>query len=300
MTAKPKRQKVNYLNNADLLVEIHKSKMSFCELTDQRYSWYDIIVFEESDINHTNIEQGKLNRVKRINSEMLRTIQKEHNCTPKKATEILGEDKLITIDDINDDEVVFRLMCNDWIPQCPKKEENKLRTNFKPFKQFIIKNNAPVEVARSHWVGSFIDGEFHPRRGRLTEELGKMIIVLANRTSNKSNFRGYTYLDEMVSDATLQVATNALNFDESRETIQLNPFAYYTTIIHNAFRHILNTEKRNRNIRDDLLIENGYEPSTTRMAEIEIQMVKDNEERRLNEQTPKTTFGDESMWGDED
>ena len=40
--AQPK--KVNYLNNKDILKEIHKSKMSFCWLSDEQYFQHDIIV----------------------------------------------------------------------------------------------------------------------------------------------------------------------------------------------------------------------------------------------------------------
>ena len=45
-----------------------------------------------------------------------------------------------------------------------------------------------------------------------------------------------------------------------------NPFAYYTAAITNSFCRVLNTEKRNQNIRDDILEINGLNPSWTRQG----------------------------------
>jgi hypothetical protein len=43
-----------------------------------------------------------------------------------------------------------------------------------------------------------------------------------------------------------------------------NPFAYYTAAVTNSFVRIINIEKRNQNIRDDILEINGMNPSWTR------------------------------------
>ena len=37
------QKKVNYLNNKDILKEIHKSKMTYCWLADEHYGFFDII-----------------------------------------------------------------------------------------------------------------------------------------------------------------------------------------------------------------------------------------------------------------
>ena len=65
--AQPK--KVNYLNNKDILKEIHKSKMSFCWLSDEQYFQHDIIVDDVKKINKTAIKQAKENQASRIQSE---------------------------------------------------------------------------------------------------------------------------------------------------------------------------------------------------------------------------------------
>ena len=59
----------------------------------------------------------------------------------------------------------------------------------------------------------------------------------------------------------LQLSQIGLQFDESKSD---NPFAYYTAAITNSFTRILNIEKKNQNIRDDLLELAQMKPSSTR------------------------------------
>lgn len=87
------------------------------------------------------------------------------------------------------------------------------------------------------------------------------------RRHGKVYLTGNTYNDEMQCQALLQLSQIGLQFNESRSE---NPFAYYTAAVSNSFTRILNTEKRNQNIRDDLLIMAGSTPSYTRQTENEI------------------------------
>lgn len=79
---------------------------------------------------------------------------------------------------------------------------------------------------------------------------------------------GNTYVDEMRSHALLQLSQIGLQFDESKSD---NPFAFYTTSIKNCFTRVLNLERRNQNIRDDMLIVAGVTPSITRQVENEME-----------------------------
>ena len=87
---------------------------------------------------------------------------------------------------------------------------------------------------------------------------------LCERYGTRGNVRGYTYNDEMQGQAILQLAQIGLQFDESKSK---NPFAYYTAAVTNSFVRIINIEKRNQNIRDDILEMNDMMPSLTRQTQ---------------------------------
>jgi hypothetical protein len=116
-------------------------------------------------------------------------------------------------------------------------------------------------VGKSHWKGDIETGKFSKEHGRITENLGKMFIKLSERYAQRSNWRGYTYNEEMRGQAILQLSQIGLQFDESKSE---NPFAYYTAAVTNSFTRVLNIEKKNQNIRDDMLEEHGLTPSLTR------------------------------------
>ena len=166
-------------------------------------------------------------------------------------------------------DVVIRIMTFDHIPLAPgRKKTTKTRAdshekvNFPPYQHWKFnEEDELVCVGKSHWKGGIDKGHFSKDHGRITENLGKMFIKLSERYAQRSNWRGYTYVDEMKGQAILQLSQIGLQFDESKSE---NPFAYYTAAVTNSFTRILNIEKKSQNIRDDLLEENGLTPSMTR------------------------------------
>ena len=117
--------------------------------------------------------------------------------------------------------------------------------------------------------------------GKATDKLAMMWIKLCERYATRGNVRGYTYNDEMKGQAILQLAQIGLQFDESKSQ---NPFAYYTAAVTNSFVRVINLEKRNQNIRDDILEMNHMNPSYTRQAqgEWENQQKRERELRQQN------------------
>ena len=270
-------KKTNYLNNKDILKEIHKSKMTFCWLLDQRYSMFDIILHDVERINRNTIKQARENRASRMQSEayaeaMLKHEKKDYRNKPKQ------KDFAVDQKSIGNDEVVFRVMTFDHIPDEPGRKKNpktvadtKAKVNFPPFKHYAFIDDELVEVARSHWQGDLDTGEFCTEHGKITNKLGSMYLKLVERYSHRANWRGYTYVDEMRGAALVQLSQVGLQFNEDKSD---NPFAYYTAAVNNSFTRVLNLEKRNQTIRDDILIDSGHLPSWGRQIKHEDEMRK--------------------------
>ena len=160
-------------------------------------------------------------------------------------------------------------MTFDHIPEEPGRKKNpktiadtKTKLNFPPFQHYRFdENDNLLCVGKSHWVGGMENGHFSKEHGKATNKLALMWMKLCDRYATRGNVRGYTYNDEMRGQAILQLAQIGLQFDESKSQ---NPFAYYTAAVTNSFVRVINIEKRNQNIRDDILEQNGLNPSYTR------------------------------------
>jgi hypothetical protein len=143
--------------------------------------------------------------------------------------------------------------------------DHRDKVNFPPFQHWKFdENDILVCVGKSHWRGPVDKGKFSKDHGQITNTLARMYIKLCERYATRGNVRGYTYNDEMRGQAILQLTQIGLQFDESKSD---NPFAYFTAAVTNSFVRIINIEKRNQVIRDDLLEINGMNPSYTRMGE---------------------------------
>jgi hypothetical protein len=255
--------KIKYLTNKDLLKEIHRSKNTFCSFTDKAYSDYDLIIPKLDKLNIRTIAEAKRNRASRLAKEA------------HEAAVIAGGKKLpakdfeIDYKKIAKDDVVFRVMTFEHVPLAPGRKKTLKNTadshekvNFPPFQhwKYDDKGNL-ICVGKSHWKGPLDTGVFCKEHGLMTNNLARMFLKLCERYATRGNVRGYTYNDEMKGQAILQLTQIGLQFDESKSD---NPFAYYTAAVTNSFVRIINIEKRNQNIRDDILEMNGMNPSWTR------------------------------------
>jgi len=256
-------RKVKYLNNRDLLAEIHRSKCSFSSFAKPEYSQHDIILTNLDKINIRTVADAKRNKAKRLGIASF-ALARASGDKKIKLSECIPDYK--TIDKTN---LVFRIMSYDHIPLAPGRKKTTKTTadshdkvNFPPFQHWKFNDEDDlVCVGKSHWKGTVEKGKFSKDHGRITENLGKMYIKLSERYAQRSNWRGYTYVEEMRGQAVLQLSQIGLQFDESKSE---NPFAYYTAAVTNSFTRVLNIEKKNQNIRDDMLEEHGLTPSMTR------------------------------------
>jgi hypothetical protein len=268
--------RVNYLNNRDLLKQIHLSKNTYCTyrdpVTDHQY---DIILPSLDRINQRTVAEARRNRADRLKREtgivqnekkipntdlVFRITMWEHiPIAAKKVPKVAAKKKklqdILELDEPVEDplaDIVDEIVLNP----------THVRVNFPPFYHYkITEEKEAYLVGKSHWRGDLTTGEYSRDHGTMTPELARMFLKLCERYATRSNWRGYTYNEEMRGQALLQLSQIGLQFDESKSQ---NPFAYYTAAITNSFTRILNIEKKMQNIRDDILEMNGLNPSWTR------------------------------------
>ena len=225
-------KRVNYLNNRDILSEIHKSKNTFCSYTDDDFAQYDIILPSVDKINIRTIADAKRNQAKRLGL-------KEYEARKEAGEKVKQAECAIDYKKIAKTDVIFRIMTYDHIPEEKGRKKNpktvadtKIKLNFPPFQHYKFdENDNLICVGKSHWEGGMSNGSFNKAHGQATNKLALMWMKLCERYATRGNVRGYTYNDEMKGQAILQLTQIGLQFDESKSN---NPFAYYTCLLYTS------------------------------------------------------------------
>ena len=245
-----------------------------------------MIVTSVDKITKKHIEEARKARIERLGKELQELDML--NGTKKKLDEYLVNFKglpqtdvlfrvmtweHIPVDDVRSRKAALKAMEEEGIPHSEYDDDTEIdisqntkyvKCNFPPFQHYKVDDTGePVCVGKSHWEGGLENGWFNRDHGKITNNLARMFIKLCERYATRSNWGGYTYNDEMRSQALLQLSQIGLQFDESKSQ---NPFAYYTAAITNSFTRVLNIEKRNQNLRDDILEMNNLTPSYTRQG----------------------------------
>lgn len=85
--------------------------------------------------------------------------------------------------------------------------------------------------------------------GIVSEKLGGMLLKIAQNFANKGSFYNYTWKEDMIAEAVYTCLRYIHNFDPIRFE-KPNPFAYFTSIIKNAFLNYIHRQKKHSNIKD--------------------------------------------------
>lgn len=295
-----KRATTNYLNNKDLVKEIHKSKLTYCYIEDKKYCDYDVIIHDVNIL--TDKELFKKTMLQNFDDWINDLIEaKEKKLSKETETTVSG----LTLNDL-----VIRIMTfdhipldDDWAEEKAKKKasDGYKKVNFPPFIHVIFTDDGLRTVVKSHHTQ---EGKFSAQHGKTTDKLGKMYYLLVEKIGQKSNWRNYSYLDDMKSSALLQLSMVGLQFNESRGAM-LNPFAFLTTCVYNTFKRVLNTEKKDRDLRDDLLENSGQAPSISRQITNELEISEQwhisnghfREKNKPRRMMPQLADGKKGMFG---
>lgn len=206
--------KSNYLNNKDILKEIHRSKNTYCSYIKPEYADYDIIVHDVNLIDTTMVDQARSNRADRLTK--LAQEQAALKGEKKKADEVAVEIESIPVTDI-----IFRVMTWEHVPVLISNKKpveeieiveelhteydveedavkpadtlvKYVKCNFPPFQHYKFNTDGELTcVGKSHWRGNLDDGEWSREHGSMTKTLATMFIKLCERYATRSNWRGY-------------------------------------------------------------------------------------------------------------
>lgn len=83
-----------------------------------------------------------------------------------------------------------------------------------------------------------------------SERLGEIFVNLVDNYATKSNFSGYTYLEEMKSRAIFFLLKYSKNFNPEKSK---NAFAYCTQFVYHAFLQVIEKEKKHINTKKSLV-----------------------------------------------
>ena len=135
--------------------------------------------------------------------------------------------------------------------------------------------------------------KIYAETGDKTEKFGSMILLIAQRYSEKGSFAGYSYRDDMICEAVLTCLRYMHNFDVDKD--DPNPFAYFSRVIHNSFLNYIAKQKTHSNIKDicykgmDLIVK---DPSTDDemtffdVCGIDYQSIRGNKKRKRKKRKP--------------
>ena len=139
-------KRVKYLNNRDLLLQIHASKNTYCSYVAVEDAQFDLIVPNLKKINANAIAMARKAKAKRLTQEAWETA-KESGLKKIKLV-----DYTVSPRKIDKTDLVFRVMMYDHVPLDNERKKNPKQTsdhhtkvNFPPFQHFRLdKKGKPV------------------------------------------------------------------------------------------------------------------------------------------------------------
>ena len=130
-------KRVKYLNNRDLLAQIHASKNTYCSYVDKEDARYDLIISDVKKINATAIAKARKARSKRLTQEAWEEAKKAG------LKKIKLSDYTVSTRKIDKTELVFRVMTFDHIPTDSTRKKNPKQTS-----DYHTKCNFPMSARK--------------------------------------------------------------------------------------------------------------------------------------------------------
>lgn len=125
-------------------------------------------------------------------------------------------------------------------------------------KDYLNNANLLEEILKSQAIQAKLPEEERQDRTAecLTPPLVRMLMQLVKNFASSWRWRGYTWNDDMQSEALLALCKVALKFNYEKATANgnpANPFGYYTQITKRVFLTLIEREKKQGKIRDEII-----------------------------------------------
>ena len=127
-----------------------------------------------------------------------------------------------------------------------KRKRSEHYVNNKEFLAALIKYQEDIEIAQLQ----------DKPKPQIPRYIGECFLKIANHLSFKPNFVNYMFKEDMISDGIENCVQYIHNFNPEKS---LNPFAYFTQIIHYAFLRRIQREKRQLEIKNKIIEKSGYQ-----------------------------------------
>lgn len=146
-------------------------------------------------------------------------------------------------------------------------------------------NNKALYSALVHYRSEVQKAEHENKTKPVAPDyIGKAILLICENLAKKSNFSGYTYKEEMISDAIIDCVMAVDNFDPDKSKY---PFAYFTQIAWFAFLRRIEKEKKqayvkHKNYENSFLMNQLWEGESSMQLgsnEYSAEMVKSYEKK---------------------
>lgn len=126
--------------------------------------------------------------------------------------------------------------------------------------QYTSKEGLQADLAQ--WVtardAARVDGKPDPE---VPNTIGREILRICTKMGGRTNFNGYTFLEEMIGDAIVDCTRAVRNYNVNR--IEQNPFGYFSRIAWNAFLRRIEVEGAQTKLKQDLFLDENYEAFST-------------------------------------
>ena len=118
-------------------------------------------------------------------------------------------------------------------------------------------------VKKKIWMNEVVVSK---KAGKMSDGLATLLTDLTKRYAHGPNFKGFTYNEDMQAYAMVMLCRT---WDKFKPELSDNPFAFYTQCIKGSFCQFLNREKRERDIKKALEIENAGKTNSYSMVDEE-------------------------------